>query len=171
MNALNSILKRFKFKPSGPLPIVADWEKFEMEVGRSVPTDFKQLIEQTGSTSIGYCWLRNPAERENIGLALTKAALIREHILWNDIVFKMMGVRLFPEPDGLIQLAHIDSISFMLSYQSDNIVICDRGSWEIFESNLIFTDLILSLFTDRTQYDDLGFSIWHSSKELFGWPE
>lgn len=59
----------------------------------------------------------------------------------------------------------------MLSCRGDSIVICDRGSWETFDTNLIFSDLIWSLFTNRTQYDELGLAIWRSSKELFGWPE
>lgn len=104
-------------------------------------------------------------------MALTEAAMKREHIVWNDIYSEMMGATLFPEPGGLIQLAHVESISFMLSDRGNNMVICDRGSWETFETNLIFSDLIWSLFTNRTQYDELGVTIWRSSKELFGWPE
>ena len=120
---------------------------------------------------MGCCYLRNPAERNNVSLALSEAALKREHIVWNDIVFDMMGVNLFPEPFGLIQLAHVGGVSFLLNYCDDGIVICDRSIWEISETGKLFSDLIWSIFTDRTQYGDLGLNIWRSSKELFGWPD
>ena len=171
MNSLTSILEQFKSNPAGSLPIADDWSIFEAAVGRSVPDDFRQIVEHTGGANMGCCYLRSPAERNNIALALTEVALKREHIVWNDIVSEMMGVTWFPEPGGLIQIAHVGGVSFMLSYRGDSIVICDRGSWETFETNLSFSDLIWSLFTDRTQYDELGFTIWRSSNELFGWPE
>jgi hypothetical protein len=155
----------------GPVPTGDDWTAFESAAGRPVPEDYKQIVERTGGANMGRCYLRNPAERTNIALALTEAALKREHIVWNDIVSEMMGVTWFPEPSGLIQLAHVDSVSFMLSYSGDNIIICDRSAWETFETNLIFSDLIWALFTDRHQYDELGSAIWGSSKELFGWLE
>ena len=171
MNSLTLILEYFKSEPIGPLPTENDWFIFEAAVGRSVPDDFKRIVERTGGTSMGCCYLRNPAEDNNIALALTESALKREHVVWNDILSEMMGVTLFPEPDGLIQLAHFEAVSFMLSYSGDCITICDRGSWETFETNLIFSDLIWSLFTDRTQYDELGVAIWRSSENIFGWPE
>ncbi len=156
MNSLHFILEQFKSKPMGPLPTSDDWAAFESVIARSVPADFKQIIERTGGANMGQCSLRNPAEQSNITLSLTEAALKREHIIWNDIVSKMMGVTWFPEPSGLIQLAHVDSVSFMLSYRGDSIVICDRLAWETFETNMVFSDLIWALFTDRSQYDDLG---------------
>jgi hypothetical protein len=171
MDSLSLILERFKAKPIGPVPTGDDWIAFEAAAGRPVPEDFKQIVEHTGGANMGRCYLRNPAERTNIALALTEAALKREHIVWNDIVLEMMGATWFPEPSGLIQLAHFDGVSFMLGYSADNIIICDRSAWEIFESKLTFSDLIWTLFTDRSQYVEFGSAIWGSSKELFGWLE
>lgn len=171
MSSLTSILDQFESEPAGPQPTENDWSIFEAAVERSVPDDFKKIVEHTRGASMGWCCLRNPAERDNMAMALTMAAMKREHIVWNDIYSKMMGVTLFPEPGGLIQLAHVGSVSFMLSYHGDNIVICDRGGWEVFETGLVFSDLIWSLFTNRAQYDDLGMTIWRSSNNLFGWPE
>ena len=168
MDSLSLILGLFKSKPSGPVPNAADWAVFESDVGRPVPEDFKRIVEYTGGARMGHCYLRNPAERNNNAVALTEAALKREYILWNDIVSKVMGVVWFPELSGLIQLAHADSVSFMLSDSGNNIVICDRSAWETFEVNMIFSDLIWSIFTDRRKYNNLGSSIWGSSTELFG---
>lgn len=155
----------------GPVPTADDWATFESAIGRPIPEDFKQIVQHTGAANMGRCYLRNPAERTNIALTLNEAALKREHIVWNDIVSEMMGVTWFPEPSGLIQLAHVGSVSFMLSHSGDSIFICDRSVWETFETNMIFSDLIWSLFTDRSQFGELGVTIWRSSKELFGWPE
>lgn len=169
MNSLELILSRFETDPTGPIPTLVDWKEFEKGVGRSVPEDYMKIVEHTGGESMGCCWLRNPAERNNVNLALSVPALHREHIIWNDIVEEMIGVTWFPEPDGLIQLARVDRIFFMLNTRGDDIVICDTSLWKVHQTKLLFSDLIWSLFKDRNLYDELGLSIWGSDAELFGW--
>ena len=135
-----------------------------------MPEDYKRIVEHTGGAYMGCCLLRNPAERTNMYVTLSVAALHREHILWNEMTMERMGVSWFPESEGLIQLAMVNRTFFMLSSDGDTIVICDCGSWETFGSNLSFSELMWSLFQDRNQLDGLGDAIWRHSKRLFGLP-
>lgn len=81
---------------------------------------------------------------------------------------EMLGVELYPELGGLIQLAYMDRVFFMIKSSGDHIVVVDLGAWEIHETTMCFSDLILRLFEERSLFQSLGESIWHESKLLFG---
>jgi hypothetical protein len=164
--ALDSILSHYKGQPYGMLPQPEDWARAEQDLGREVPPDYKALINQTGAQSLGHCFLRNPAEKDRI--CLSRIALIREELIFGHMAKEMLNLEFYPEIGGWIQLAYSDREFFMLRPTGDDIMLVSLSGWEVFETKMSFTELLWSLFEDRTLYGGLGSSIWHKGKPLFG---
>jgi hypothetical protein len=167
-SALKKILESFQGNPVGPVPTSHDWEVIEKAIDRTIPPDYKAIVEHTGGSSMGRCTLRNPAPQDNIYVALSHAALSRVHLLWNEMVTEELQIELYPEPAGWIQLAVVDRNYFMLKPEGDEIVIVSISGWEVIETGVTFSELMWSMFLDRELYDGLGRSIWHHSDQVFG---
>lgn len=163
---LELILSQFKGDLLGRTPTPDDWEKCEQELGREVPHDYKTIINVTGAPSLGACWLRNPAVTSH--LALSRAALLREELIFGPMAKEMLDIDLYPELGGWIELAFMDRVLFMLKPTGDDIVIADLSGWEIYETGMNFSALIWSIFGNRNLYHDLGESMWRKRKSLFG---
>lgn len=170
-SALNEILGSFQGAPAGPVPTSQDWEIIEKAIGRSIPSDYKAIVEHTGGSSMGRCTLRNPAPQDNIYVALSHAALSRVHLLWSEMLTEELQIELYPEPAGWIQLAVVDRNYFMLKPEGDEIVMVSISGWEVIETGMTFSELIRSMFLNRELYDGLGDSIWRDSDQLFGLPK
>jgi hypothetical protein len=167
---LENILRLFKAKPCGPVPTVSDWNTIETVIGRPIPQDYKTILEHTGGCSIGHCFVRNPAVQDNIHMALSRAPLIREHIIMNEMAMELLNIELYPEPAGWVQLARMDRVYFMLKPEGDDIAIADFSGHELLEPGMTFAQLMWTLFNDRKLFDELGTSIWHASDQFFGLP-
>lgn len=167
-SSLGSILRLFTGKPVGPVPQAKDWVAIESVIQRSIPGDYKAIVEHTGGESIGCCFIRNPAEQNNIFVALSRAALEREHILMGEIAMEKVGIALYPEPNGWVQLARKDQVYFMLKPEGDDIAIVDLSGWEVYEPRLTFSELMWTMFNDRKLFGGLGVSIWSDSQQFFG---
>ena len=169
-DALAEILSRYSGQPKGPVPTAADWQKAEELIGRPIPTDFKTILEHTGGEVIGHCWMRNPAEKDNIYIALSHAALMRLQVLEGEVALEEFRIALYPETGGWIQLASIDRNWLMLKPKGDDIAVLSFSGWEIVEPGMTFAELMLAMFNDRTRFNELGASNWHDSDQFFGRP-
>jgi hypothetical protein len=167
-DALDEILSRYSGTPKGPVPTAEDWMSIEMLIGRPIPADFKAILQRTGGEAIGRCWMRNPAEKDNIYIALSHAALMRLQVLEGEVALEEFRIALYPEIGGWVQLASIDRNWLMLKPEGDDIAIVDFSGWEIHESGMTFAELMWAMFSDRTLYDELGASNWHESRQFFG---
>lgn len=148
------------------MPSPSDWAKCEHELGRELPADFKTIINTSGALALGSCWLRNPIAPPIA--ELSRAALIREYLIFGEIAKEMLNIDFFPELGGWIEVAYMDRVLFMLKPTGDEIVIVHLGVWEVFETASSFSDLIWSIYNDRSLYGGLGESIWHRKNGLFG---
>ena len=164
--ALDSILSHYHGETHGIPPQRADWSRAEQELGREIPQDYKTLLSKTGAHSLGHCQLRNPADDH--GPSLSRAALTREELIFGDMAREMLNLDFYPEIGGWIQLAYCDREFFMLPPTGDDIMLVSLSLWKVHETRLTFTELMWSLFEDRTLYDNLGASIWHKGRPMFG---
>lgn len=167
-DALAEILSRYTGKPKGPVPTLADWQGIEKLIGRPIPADFKAILERTGGEVMGHCWMRNPAEKDNIYIALSHAALMRDQALEGEVALEEFRIALYPEVGGWVQIARIDRNWLMLKPEGDDIAIVSFSGWEIFETDLTFAELMWTMFNERSLYDELGASNWHESDRFFG---
>jgi hypothetical protein len=165
-HALDSILSHYHGETYGIPPQPADWARAEQELGREIPQDYKTLLNQTGAHSLGHCFLRSPTENERI--SLSRAELTREELIFGEMAREMLNLDFYPEIGGWIQLAYCDREFFMLRPTGDDIMYVSLSLWEVHETRLTFTELIWSLFADRTLYDNLGSSIWIKGRPIFG---
>lgn len=165
-HALDSILSHYHGETYGIPPQPADWARAEQELGREIPQDYKTLLNQTGAHSLGHCFLRSPTENERI--SLSRAELTREELIFGEMAKEMLDLDFYPEIGGWIQLAYCDREFFMLPPTGDEIMLVSLSLWKVHETKLTFTELIWSLYEDRTLYDNLGASIWFKGRPLFG---
>ena len=165
-HALDSILSHYHGETYGTPPQPADWARAEEELGREIPQDYKTLLNKTGAYSLGHCFLRSPTENERI--ALSRAELTREELIFGEMAREMLNLDFYPEIGGWIQLARADREFFMLRPTGDDIMLVSLSLWKVFETKLSFTELIAAVFADRTLYDNLGSTIWLKGRPMFG---
>ena len=116
---------------------------------------------------MGTCFVRNPAEKENIFISLSHGGLHFIHDQISDIVKLRHNINLYPDDLGYIHVAAVDSVHFCIKPVSDEVVIIDLPAGELRIPKLTFTDLMWNLFTDRDTYDGLGHSMWSIGDPLF----
>jgi hypothetical protein len=165
-NALELILNNFKGSTQAVIPDSSDWIRCESELGRSIPEDYKTIINKTGAHSMGRCMLRNPALTSHF--SLSRNALLREQLIFGQMAKEMLDIVFYPEIGGWIQLAYVDRELFMLKPTGEAIVWVSLSGWETIETNMTFSEFIWTIFENRHLYGDLGYSIWRGTNVLFG---
>jgi hypothetical protein len=93
-------------------PKVEDWERVERELGLQLPTDYKSLVTALGSGEFGVGLnLKNPVSSSECSvLSVDALEKYRNSLLFLE---SRKGIRLFPEPLGLVVIGGIDRQDFL----------------------------------------------------------
>lgn len=167
-SALDDVLRSYDSRaPLGKVPSAINWSDVEIALGRSIPDDFKKIVQRTGGCPMGACYLRNPAEVDNIFISLSHGGLMLVYSQVGNIARERLGVVLYPEPGGLLSIAFVDSTYFCIEGEKDEIVILDLLGAGVCHTGLRFADLMMTMFTDRDLYDGLGETIWGTGDSVF----
>jgi hypothetical protein len=147
------------------------WIDLEGEIGSSLPSDFKRLVEIGKGRQVGHCYLRHPAASNGEPFSLSVRSLQKIYAEFGSKAKSEIGVSYFPEPDGLIQLAYMDLEHFMIRPDGDDICIVSFSGWEIIETGRPISQLLWDCYHDRSLFDGLGGAIWTQSSETNEWSQ
>ncbi len=157
----------YRGTPWGPVPTNNDWADIENQLGREMPGDIRALIRRTGGCPMGHCYVRNPAEKKNRNLMFSHGALMQMHDLDGPMLRQRHGICLYPDIGGYVTFANINTVNISLKPAEDSCTVLHLGAGLVYETDLLFTEFIWEIFTDRAAYNGLGASNWLSSSSPF----
>lgn len=165
---LDEICALYDESPWGPVPTADDWQNAQLLIGRALPEDFKQIMNQTGGCPIGHgLCLLNPAVKENDFIALNRAGLMRIYSGWRDLA-SLRDFELFPDIGGYIPIGTMDLLLLLLRPDGDEIYIADFGDFDPPKnSGCGLSAFLWKCWTDRQAFDALGSHFWRNERESF----